>query len=95
MTIDPPRFTHTVDVAAILQGRRMRRTRQAPWSRRLVRESTLTVDDLIWPIFVIDGDDRREPVGVALPFQKSGENQDAVTPSYLGETSSNDVPESE
>ncbi|MCJ2015703.1 porphobilinogen synthase [Methylobacterium sp. J-076] len=41
---------------------RPRRNRKAEWSRRLVREHTLTVDDLIWPMFVIDGDGRREPV---------------------------------
>jgi porphobilinogen synthase len=41
---------------------RPRRLRQSPWTRRLVRETTLTVDDLIWPIFVIDGKDRAEPV---------------------------------
>jgi porphobilinogen synthase len=33
----------------------MRRNRKADWSRRLVRESALTTDDLIWPIFVMDG----------------------------------------
>ena len=31
---------------------RMRRIRRDDWSRRLVRENTLTVDDLIWPFFV-------------------------------------------
>ena len=46
----------------MLGGRRMRRVRQADWVRRLVRETTLTVDDLIWPIFLIDGENRREPV---------------------------------
>jgi len=34
---------------------RMRRTRQFGWSRRLVAESTLSVDDLIWPVFVQEG----------------------------------------
>ena len=34
---------------------RLRRNRQTAWSRRLVRESTLSVDDLIWPIFVVEG----------------------------------------
>ena len=34
---------------------RMRRNRRADWSRRLVRENTLTADDLIWPLFLIDG----------------------------------------
>ncbi len=50
------------DMEAILGGRRMRRTRRSDWSRRLVRENTLTVDDLIWPIFVIDGDGTSQPV---------------------------------
>jgi porphobilinogen synthase len=34
---------------------RMRRNRQTDWSRRLVRENSLSVDDLIWPIFVVEG----------------------------------------
>jgi len=41
---------------------RMRRTRQADWSRRLVRENVLTAADLIWPLFVIDGENRTDPV---------------------------------
>ncbi len=41
---------------------RPRRLRQAPWSRRLVSESRLTVDDLIWPIFVTSGRGVREAV---------------------------------
>ena len=41
---------------------RMRRNRKAAWSRRLVAEHTLQVDDLIWPIFLIDGSERRLPV---------------------------------
>jgi porphobilinogen synthase len=41
---------------------RMRRNRAADWSRRLVRETALTVDDLIWPVFVKDGGARREPI---------------------------------
>ncbi len=41
---------------------RLRRPRQADWSRRLVQENSLTVKDLIWPIFIIDGDNKREPV---------------------------------
>jgi porphobilinogen synthase len=50
------------DMDAILGGRRMRRNRRADWTRRLVRESSLSVDDLIWPIFLIDGARGREPV---------------------------------
>ncbi len=51
-----------IDMSEILGGKRMRRNRRTDWSRRLVRETTLTVDDLIWPIFIIDGEKRREPV---------------------------------
>ncbi|BCD90382.1 delta-aminolevulinic acid dehydratase [Francisella halioticida] len=36
---------------------RLRRTRQANWSRRLVAENILTTSDLIWPVFVHDNDD--------------------------------------
>ncbi|CUH53566.1 porphobilinogen synthase [Shimia marina] len=41
---------------------RLRRTRQSSAIRGLVRENTLTVDDLIWPVFVRDGDGVEEPV---------------------------------
>jgi porphobilinogen synthase len=41
---------------------RPRRNRKADWSRRLVAEHVLTVDDLIWPLFLIDGTGGREPV---------------------------------
>jgi len=41
---------------------RMRRNRRTPWSRRLVAETRLSVDDLIWPVFVVDGEGHREPV---------------------------------
>jgi porphobilinogen synthase len=34
---------------------RLRRNRRDAWTRRLVAETTLSVDDLIWPIFVIEG----------------------------------------
>ncbi len=41
---------------------RMRRNRRDAWTRRLVSENTLTVDDLIWPIFVIEGKGLVTPV---------------------------------
>ncbi len=41
---------------------RMRRMRTDDWSRRLMRESTLTPADLIWPVFVCEGRGEREPV---------------------------------
>jgi len=45
-----------------LNGRRLRRSRQAGWSRSLVRENTLQPSDLIWPLFVIEGSNKREAV---------------------------------
>ena len=44
----------------------MRLNRRADWSRRLVRETTLTTDDLIWPIFLIEGTRARTPIA-AMP----------------------------
>ena len=42
---------------------RPRRLRAAEWTRRLVRENVVTTNDLIWPIFIIEGQGKREPVG--------------------------------
>jgi porphobilinogen synthase len=41
---------------------RMRRNRRTAWSRDLVRENCLQASDLIWPLFVIDGEAASEPV---------------------------------
>jgi porphobilinogen synthase len=41
---------------------RMRRNRRSEWARRMVREHVLTTDDLIWPLFVMDGTNARTPV---------------------------------
>ena len=41
---------------------RLRRNRKTEWSRRLVRESNLSTDDLIWPIFIREGKNIKEPV---------------------------------
>jgi porphobilinogen synthase len=41
---------------------RLRRNRRTDWSRRLVRENHLRVDDLIWPVFVVEGQQQRVPV---------------------------------
>ena len=41
---------------------RMRRMRRDDFSRRLMREHVLTVDDLIYPVFVLEGNGRREAV---------------------------------
>ena len=41
---------------------RMRRLRRHEWTRRLVAEAALSPADFIWPIFIVDGEERREPV---------------------------------
>ena len=41
---------------------RMRRMRRDEFSRRLMRESTLSCDDLIYPMFILEGQNQREPV---------------------------------
>ena len=43
-------------------ARRMRRMRRDDFSRRLMREHSLTANDLIYPVFVLDGHNRREAV---------------------------------
>jgi porphobilinogen synthase len=40
----------------------MRRMRANEFSRRLMRETILSPDDLIWPVFILEGDDAVEPV---------------------------------
>ena len=47
-------------------GRRMRRLRRDEFSRRLVAESRLSVEDLIYPVFLLEGQNRVEPVA-SLP----------------------------
>ena len=42
--------------------RRLRRLRKHDFSRRLVAENTLTANDLIYPVFIIEGENHREPV---------------------------------
>ena len=41
---------------------RPRRNRTTEWTRRLVRENHLRVDDLIWPVFVHEGTNQRTPI---------------------------------
>lgn len=47
---------------SFLNGRRLRRLRQAPFIRDLVRENQISAKDLIWPIFVREGAAVREPI---------------------------------
>ena len=48
----PSKFPHS----------RMRRMRRDDFSRRLMRENVLTVNDLIWPVFVLEGANQREAI---------------------------------
>ena len=41
---------------------RLRRTRKYSWSRRIVKESNLSTSDLIYPIFLIEGKNRKKPI---------------------------------
>ncbi|HEY1736698.1 MAG TPA: porphobilinogen synthase [Methylovirgula sp.] len=43
-------------------AQRPRRNRKAEWARRLVREHALTADDLIWPVFLVEGEKQRVPI---------------------------------
>lgn len=58
---DAPRQTARAPTSLDLTIR-PRRNRKAEWARRLVRENVLTTDDLIWPLFVVGGQNTRTPV---------------------------------
>lgn len=51
-----------MDSTGSFPGTRMRRMRRDAFSRRLMRESVLTTNDLIYPVFVLEGANRVEPV---------------------------------
>jgi porphobilinogen synthase len=59
---DAPRREPAVSTASLDLVIRPRRNRKAEWARRLVRENVLTTDDLIWPLFVVDGHNKRAAV---------------------------------
>ena len=59
---EPSRQQARSGPAALELSVRPRRNRKAEWTRRLVRENVLTTDDLIWPLFVIDGHNARASV---------------------------------
>ncbi|MCB9993669.1 MAG: porphobilinogen synthase [Hyphomicrobiaceae bacterium] len=60
-----------------LGGRRLRRLRQAQWSRAMVRETSLTPSDFIYPIFVMDAPEGRQPIHT-MPGQSRLGLRDAV-----------------
>lgn len=49
-------------LGGIFPGTRMRRMRRDDFSRRLMRESVLTVNDFIYPVFVLEGEKRSEKI---------------------------------
>ena len=55
-------MTKAPEAASAFPAIRMRRNRRTAWSRAMVRENTLTPHDLIWPVFVIEGQNRTEEV---------------------------------
>jgi porphobilinogen synthase len=57
-----PRQETTSSAPALDLATRLRRNRKTDWARRLVRENVLTTNDLIWPLFVVDGDNKRTAV---------------------------------
>jgi porphobilinogen synthase len=59
-----PKIDPKADIAAspLDLAMRPRRNRKAEWARRLVRENVLTTDDLIWPLFVVEGHNQRTAV---------------------------------
>src|SRR5437763_2522396 len=59
---DAPRREPSVGTASLDLVIRPRRNRKAEWARRLVRENVLTTDDLIWPLFVVEGHNKRTAV---------------------------------
>jgi porphobilinogen synthase len=58
--LESPRAAH--EAPSLDLTIRPRRNRRTPWVRRMVRENVLTTDDLIWPLFVVDGARLRVPV---------------------------------
>src|SRR5258708_6626370 len=59
---DSPRRETVTATPSLDLTTRPRRNRKAEWARRLVRENVLTSDDLIWPLFVVDGANKRVPI---------------------------------
>src|SRR5277367_6042567 len=59
---DTPRRESAPAAPALDLAVRPRRNRKAEWARRLVRENVLTTDDLIWPLFVVEGNKQRTAI---------------------------------
>jgi porphobilinogen synthase len=59
---DAPRRQAALSTPSLDLTVRPRRNRKSEWARRMVRENVLTTDDLIWPLFVVGGNNTRTPV---------------------------------
>jgi porphobilinogen synthase len=68
---------------------RLRRNRHDVWSRRLVAETRLDAADLIWPIFVREGEARREPVAAMPGVERLSLD---LLPEVLGEAADLGIP---
>jgi porphobilinogen synthase len=65
MECGPPTQKERVMAHAMFRPRRLR---EKPLMRKLIRETTLAVDDLIYPLFIVHGRGVREPIG-SMPGQ--------------------------
>ena len=74
----------TKQIFATFPANRMRRLRRHDFSRRLVAENKLTVDDLIYPVFIMEGKNQREAVpsmpGAPICAPRSGPKPSATSP---------------
>src|SRR5579862_5000020 len=62
VSVRPKEHARKRPMEAHFPALRMRRLRRHEWTRRLVAETTLSAADFIWPLFLIDGDNRRESI---------------------------------
>src|SRR5689334_16966370 len=60
--VEPDREAQARPAAPLDLASRPRRNRRAEWARRMVREHVLSTDDLIWPLFIVDGQKVRAPI---------------------------------
>jgi len=56
------RAATALDAAAPEKRTRLRRNRVAGWTRKLVAENVLTAADLVWPVFVLEGENTEEAI---------------------------------
>ena len=59
-----------MSVNRVFPASRSRRMRRDDFSRRLMRETRLSVDNLIYPVFVLDGNKRRETISSMLGIER-------------------------